>query len=100
MADWDNITQGQTFKFGKNERKAQALSEGKDNADKYPDYTTTFKGEPTTNVKVPADLLEHIKNSDGWCQMSIRINRETQEISLNVKGKYESKKKTEETQPF
>ena len=34
MADWDNITQGQTFKFGKNERKAQALSEGKDNADK------------------------------------------------------------------
>ena len=51
-------------------------------------------------MKVPADLLEHIKNSDGWCQMSIRINRETQEISLNVKGKYESKKKTEETPPF
>lgn len=99
MSDWDNIKQGQTFKFAKNDRKAQALTEGKDNADKYPDYTTIFQGEPTTNVKMPSDLLEHMKNDDGWCQMSIRIDRDTQEISLNVKGKYVSQKKQNEDKP-
>ena len=37
MSDWDNIGKGQTFTFAKNERKIQALAEGKDNADYYPD---------------------------------------------------------------
>jgi hypothetical protein len=100
MSDWDNIKQGQTFKFAKNERKAQALAEGKDNADYYPDYTTTFQGEHTNNVKIPEDLIAHIKDKKGWCQMSIKINRETQEISLNLKGQYVSDKKpVEEDKP-
>ena len=53
MSDWDNIGKGQTFTFAKNERKIQALAEGKDNADYYPDYTTTFQNEHTNNVKIP-----------------------------------------------
>ena len=93
MSDWDNIGKGQTFTFAKNERKIQALAEGKDNADYYPDYTTTFQNEHTNNVKIPLDLVGNIEKSGGWCQMSIKINKETSEIKLNVKGKYESKNK-------
>ena len=100
MSDWDNIGKGQSFTFAKNERKVQALNEGKDNADYYPDYTTTFQGEHTNNVKIPLDLVDHIKEKKGWCQMSIKINKETSEISLNVRGKYEKENKPEGSVPF